>query len=307
MIYAYSLLKPQGTRAQDILLKAAAASSLEQYLAANSSINPVYDELRDAGWAEAQANGNLTPDPRLLANLDRARSIPEKGRFLLVDAGDQRLTLFENGKPTDSMKVIVGTNQLPTPMISSMMYYVTYNPYWHAPDHLVRKTIAPTVLRQGLGYLKRQGYHVIEEWSENPTTIDPSTVDWKGAAAGNVHLLIQQDPGPLNSMGKLKFPFPNPEDIYLHDTPNKELFAKSVRFLSNGCVRVEDAARLGRWLLGHDPVAPSAQPELRVQLSEGVPIITTYLTAEVKDGKLTYLPDVYGWDQAPPTQFATAN
>ena len=108
----------------------------------------------------------MTPDPRLLANLDRARSIPEKGRFLLVDSGSQTLTLYDDGKPIDSMKVIVGTDQLPTPLISSIMYYVTYNPYWHAPDHLVRKTIAPTVLRQGLGYLKSHGYHVIEEWSE---------------------------------------------------------------------------------------------------------------------------------------------
>ena len=306
MIYAYPVLKPQGTRTRDILFAASAAQSLERYVTATSSLNPVYAELRDAAWAEAQASGNFTPDPRLLANLDRARSIPATGRFLLVDAGKQLLTLYEDGKPIDSMKVIVGTDQLPTPLISSMMFYVTYNPYWHAPDHLVRKTIAPTVLRQGLGYLKSHGYHVIEEWSETPKVIDPSTIDWKAAAAGNAHLLIQQDPGPLNSMGKLKFPFPNTEDIYLHDTPNKALFGKDVRFLSNGCVRVEDAQRLGRWLLGHDPEAPSSEPELRVQLPKGVPIVLTYLTAEVKDGKIAYLPDVYGWDKAPPMQFVAA-
>ena len=307
MIYAYPVLKPQGTRASDILLTAAAAPSLDQYLTATSALNPVYGELRDTAWAEAQASGDMTPDPRLLANLDRARSIPAKGRFLLVDAGSQLLTLYEDGKPVDSMKVIVGTDQLPTPMISSIMYYVTYNPYWHAPDHLVRKTIAPTVLKQGLGYLKSHGYHVIDEWSENPKVLDPSTIDWKAAAAGKLHLLIQQDPGPLNSMGRLKFPFPNPEDIYLHDTPNKTLFAKDVRFLSNGCVRVEDANRLGRWLLGHDPEAPSGDPELRVQIPKGVPIVLTYLTAHVKDGKVTYVPDIYGWDTAPPTQFVASN
>ena len=111
------------------------------------------------------------------------------------------------------------------------------------------------------------------------------------------HLFVQQDPGPLNSMGKLKFPFPNPEDIYLHDTPNKALFAKNVRFLSNGCVRVEDAQRLGRWLLGQDPEAPTKEPELRVQIPKGIPIVLTYLTARVEDGKVTYVPDVYGWDK----------
>jgi L,D-transpeptidase YcbB len=305
MIYTYPVLKPQGTRAEEILLTAAAAPSLERYLVATSALNPVYAPLRDAAWAEAQASGNPTPDPRLLANLDRARSVPSFGRFLLVDSGNQRLTLFENGQPVDSMKVIVGTDQLPTPLIASVMYYVTYNPYWHAPDHLVRKTIAPNALRLGPKYLKSHGYQVVDEWSENPKIIDPSTVDWKAAAAGTVHLKVRQDPGPLNSMGNLKFPFPNPEDIYLHDTPNKALFAKDQRDLSNGCVRVEDAHRLGRWLLGTDPIAPGSDPEIRVQLPKGVPIVLTYLTAEAKDGRLTYLTDIYGWDKPGAQQLAS--
>ena len=107
-------------------------------------------------------------------------------------------------------------------------------------------------------------------------------------------------------MGNLKFPFPNPQDIYLHDTPGKELFAKSDRHLSNGCVRLEDAPRLARWLLGTDPVAPSADPEIPVRLPQGVPIILTYLTAQVEDGKVTYLPDIYGWDESPAKQIAVA-
>lgn len=304
MTYAYPVLKPHGTRTSEILLTAAAAHSLADYVAATSELNPVYGPLRDAAWAEAKASGNFTPDPRLLANLDRARSIPDRGKFALVDSADQRLTLFENGQPVDSMKVIVGTAALPTPLIASMIYYVTFNPYWHAPDHLVRKTIAPTFLRQGMKYLKSHGYHVVDEWSETPKEIDASTVDWKGAAAGTVHLLVQQDPGPLNSMGDLKFPFANPDGIYLHDTPVKEPFEKDVRNLSNGCVRLEDARRFGRWLLGHDPVAPSSTPEDNVQLAQGVPIILTYLTAQVQDGKVTYLPDLYGWDEAATKQVA---
>jgi len=307
MIYAYPVLKPQGTRTEEILLTASAASSLTQYLVTTSELNPVYRQLRDAAWADAQASGNFVPDPRLLANLDRARSIPARGRFVLVDSGSQLLTMFENGQAVDSMKVIVGTNELPTPLIASMMFYVTYNPYWHAPDHLVRKTIAPTVLRQGMGYLKSRGYHVIDQWSENPTVIDSTTIDWKAAASGKTHLFIRQDPGPLNSMGRLKFPFPNPEGIYLHDTPGKELFGKQVRNLSNGCVRVEDARRFGRWLLGQDPVAPSDEPEIRVQLRQGVPIVLTYLTVQVKDGKLAYSDDFYGWDKATPRWVASSS
>jgi murein L,D-transpeptidase YcbB/YkuD len=199
------------------------------------------------------------------------------------------------------MKVITGTPKLPTPLIASTMYYITYNPYWHAPDHLVRKTIAPTFLRQGLPYFKSHGYHVIDEWSSTASVIDPTTIDWKAAAAGTLHLRIRQDPGPLNSMGDLKFPFPNPEDIYLHDTPSKGLFAKDERNLSNGCVRLEDARRLGRWLLGTDPVPPGDEAETSVKLPQPTPIYLTYITAQVKDGHVTYLPDVYGWDSAPPT------
>jgi murein L,D-transpeptidase YcbB/YkuD len=304
MIYAYPVLRPQGARADEILLTAAAAPSLAAYLASTSDVNSIYKQLRDTAWAEAQSSGNLTPDPRLLANLDRVRSLPAKGRFLLVDAGSSMLTLYQDGQPVDSMKVITGTSELPTPLIASYMYYITYNPYWHAPDHLVRKTIAPNMLHLGASYFKSHGYHVISDWSEHPTIIDPSSIDWKAAAAGTLHLKIQQDPGPLNSMGILKFPFANPQDIYLHDTPDHAKFSLSNRNISNGCVRVEDAKRLGRWLLGHDPVSPGREPELRVQLPQPTAIYLTYITAQVKDGKLAYLPDIYGWDKKPP-QFAS--
>lgn len=303
MIYAYPVLKPHGTRADAILLTAAAAPSLQAYLASTAQVNPIYAQLRDTAYSEAQASGNMTPDPRLLANLDRVRSLPAKGRFLLVDSGSSMLTLYDNGQAIDSMKVITGTSELPTPLIASMMYYITYNPYWHAPDHLVRKTIAPTVLRQGMAYLKSHGYHVIDAWSPTASVVDPTTIDWKAAAQGSLKLKVRQDPGPLNSMGNFKFPFANPEDIYLHDTPSKGLFAKASRNLSNGCVRVEDAKRLGHWLLGQDPVAPGTDAETQVQVPQGLPIYLTYITAQVADGKLTYRPDVYGWDSAPP-QFA---
>jgi L,D-transpeptidase YcbB len=304
MIYAVPNLKPQS--AESILLTTAAAPSLQQYLVDTSRLNAVYSQLRDTAWAEAQASGNLTPDPRLLANLDRARSIPSGGRFMIVDSATQLLTLYENGQPVDSMKVIVGTNKLPTPLISSAMYYVTFNPYWHAPDHLVRKTIAPNFLRMGLSYFKSHGYEILSDWNDPSSTVDPSTIDWKAAASGDLHLLIRQAPGKLNSMGDLKFPFPNPEYIYLHDTPGKDLFAKASRDLSNGCVRVEDAKRLARWLLGRDPVAPGSDPEMQVKMPDSVPIVLTYLTAQVRDGKITYLPDIYGWD-SPQPQVATTD
>ena len=307
MIYAFPVLQPQGNRPDQILLAAAAAPSLEQHLASVASVNSIYSAIRDAEWARMQAAGTMTPDPRVVANLDRVRSLPGRGRFLLVDSATQRLFLYENGVPMDSMKVIVGMvkpHYLPTPMIASIMYYITYNPYWNAPDHLVREAIAPKTLAGGMKYFKGMGYEVMADWGENSATIPPESIDWKAVASGKLKVRIRQKPGKDNFMGILKFPFPNPQDIYLHDTPAKDKFNLASRDLSNGCVRVEDAKRLGRWLLGTDPVPPGSDPEIRVQASRGLPIYLTYITAQPKDGQLTFVKDIYGWDSPASPQVA---
>jgi murein L,D-transpeptidase YcbB/YkuD len=305
MIYAYSVLGGQNGRADQILLTAAAAPSLERHLQTVSGVNPIYTQLRDTAWQMAQASPAAAPDPRLLANLERARALPAGGRYILVDAATQRLWMYENGQAVDSMKVIVGMPSMPTPMIASIMHYVTLNPYWNVPHHLVRKTIAPNVQKQGIAYLKTRGYEVMDRWTDDAAVIPSDQVDWKAVAAGKIQIRVRQKPGPANSMGKMKFPFPSGEDIYLHDTPSKALFAKDQRALSNGCVRLEDAKRLGRWLLGREPIAPSDDPEIRVQLPQGVPIYLTYLTAQPSASGVTYLSDVYGWDGAPGTQVAS--
>jgi murein L,D-transpeptidase YcbB/YkuD len=305
MYYAYPVLAPQGSRADQILLTAAAAPSLAAYLSAASSVNPLYAQMRDTAWSEAQASGKLTPDPRLLANLDRVRSLPAKGKFILVDSGNQMLTMYEDGRPVDAMKIVVGKTDYKTPMIASVMYYIVYNPYWNAPDHLVRK-IAQNYLTMGDKYLRTRGYQVMKDWTAASAVVPSDEVNWKAVASGKEQIRIRQKPQDDNSMGELKFPFPNNLDIFLHDTPHKEYFARSTRYLSNGCVRLEDARRFGRWLLGAEPAAPGTDAEIQVQLPRGVPVYLTYITAQVRDGKLAYLPDVYGWDKAPPTRIASA-
>ena len=120
------------------------------------------------------------------------------------------LTLYQNGQPIDSMKVITGTEELPTPLIASVMYYITYNPYWHAPDHLVRKTIAPNVVQARPGLFQVARLRRDRRVERERDGDRPKSIDWKAAAAGTLHLKIRQDPGPLNSMGILKFPFPEP-------------------------------------------------------------------------------------------------
>jgi len=295
MYYAYPVLQPQGARADQILLTAAAAPSLETYLAATATVNPVYAQLRDAAWSQAQASGNLTPDPRLLANLDRVRSLPAGGRFVVVDSGTQMLTMFENGRPMDSMKIVVGKTEYPTPMIASVMYYIVYNPYWNAPDHLVRK-IAQNYLSMGDKYLKTRGYQVMKDWTAASAVVSSDQVNWKAVATGKEQIRIRQKPQDDNSMGDLKFPFPNTLDIFLHDTPHKEYFAKANRNLSNGCVRLEDARRFGRWLLGTEPTPPGTDAEIQVQLPRGVPVYLTYTTAQVQGGKIAYFGDPYRLD-----------
>jgi L,D-transpeptidase YcbB len=299
MVYAYPVLAPQGSRADQILLTASAAPSLEAYVSQTANVNPIYAQLRNAAWAEAQATGNMTPDPRLLANLDRVRSLPATGKFVLVDSGTQMLTMFENGQPVDSMKIVVGKTDYKTPMIASIMYYIVYNPYWNAPDHLVRK-IAQNYLTMGDKYLKGRGYQVMKDWTASSEVVPSDQINWKAVATGKQQIRIRQKPQDDNSMGDLKFPFPNNLDIFLHDTPHKEYFARSPRFLSNGCVRLEDARRFGRWLLGTEPTAPGTDAEIQVQLPRGVPVYLTYTTAQVRDGKISYLPDTYGWDKQAP-------
>lgn len=307
MLFGYPQLAPQGSRPDQILLTAAATPSLAQHLDKVAAPNATYAHLRDAAWTAFQANPAAGVDGRLLANLERARVLPAGGRYILVNAADARLTMFENGQPVDSMKVVVGTEKTPTPMIASMIFYTTFNPYWNVPGNLIQKTQAPAVLKQGDAYLKARGYEVMSDWTENATVLPASSVDWKAVIAGDKQIRLRQLPGAGNSMGRYKFNFRNSEDIYLHDTPQREYFARNVRALSNGCIRLEDAKRLARWLMQAEPVAPSAQPELHVKLPQGVPVYVTYLTVKPDGGKLTYLDDYYGWDGRPDRQVAAAS
>ena len=296
VIYGYPALTPRPTAPERVLSAAAAAPSLAQHLDQVAAVNPIYSQLRDSAWTQVGSNPGAVPDRRIMMNLERLRSLPKTERFAMVNIATQTLTMYEYGKPVDSMKVVVGMQDLPTPMISSVIYYATFNPYWNVPEHLVRKTVAPNVLKSGVSYLTVRGYEVMTSWAADATAISPSTIDWKAVAAGSVRVRVRQKPNAGNSMGKLKFSFENGEGIFLHDTPTKEYFAKSQRTLSNGCIRLEDARRFGRWLLKREPVAPSTTPEQFVQLPVGVPVYVTYLTAVESSGKIAFQDDIYGWD-----------
>ena len=295
MIYGDPGMPSASPQASIILRDTARAESLSAYLASVSAVNPTYAALRAAAYAELKA-GAAQPSARLLANLERARAIPSDGRFVLVDAASQRLTMYEHGRPVDSMKVIVGKPKYATPMIASMIHYATLNPYWHVPDHLVRELIAANVVKKGVSYLKTQGYQVVSAYGDDAEILPPSSVDWKAVAAGKAMVKVRQLPGASNSLGAVKFPFANGEGIYLHDTPEKELFDQDQRTLSNGCIRLEDAQRFSRWLAGAVLHASGSAPEQYIRLAKSVPIYVTYLTATPSGGSLSFREDVYGRD-----------
>jgi murein L,D-transpeptidase YcbB/YkuD len=301
--YADNWVVPRRDSPAAIIARASAASSLAAYVHSVSQVNPLYAQLRDAAWSAAQADGGQI-DPRARASLDRIRDIPPGTRYVMVDTAGARLYMIDDGRVVDSMKVIVGKADAATqtPMLASTIYYATLNPYWHVSGEMVRSLIARNVLDQGLGYLKRQGYEVLNP-DGSGTILDPASVNWRAVADGREIVAVRQLPGPANSMGRIKIGFPNDSDIYLHDTPNKELFAQDDRTLSHGCIRLEDAERLGRWLLGRDPEATSRDPEQQVLLPGPVPIYLTYLTAHVDGGQLAFVDDLYGRD-APRQQVA---
>jgi murein L,D-transpeptidase YcbB/YkuD len=199
------------------------------------------------------------------------------------------------------MVVVVGKPKYPTPMMTAYIRYASLNPYWFVPPDLAAERIAPNTVKRGTRYLDDLGYQVLSDWDENAQIIDPKTIDWKAVTAGKVEVRIRQLPGPHNSMGRMKFMFPNEAGIYLHDNPERELFTEASRLYSGGCVRLEDAARLGRWLFGYDLDWEGAGTEERVPLKNPVPVYITYLTAlpDAQAGSsIAYYDDVYGRDAA---------
>jgi murein L,D-transpeptidase YcbB/YkuD len=297
ILYVDPDLRPRPPTALGALLQAAAAPSLSDYVETQGWMNPLYGELR-----RALANHNFANDHErqlLSLNLERARTLPPgPQRYVLVNAAQQRLYMYENGRLVDSMVVVVGKPKYPTPMMSAWIRFASLNPYWFVPPDLAAERIAPKVLKQGMKYLDELGYQVLSDWDANPTIIDPKTIDWKAVADGKVEVRLRQLPGPHNSMGRMKFMFPNEAGVYLHDNPERELFTEASRLYSGGCVRLEDAARLGHWLFGRDLVWEGAGTEERVPLAFPVPVYITYLTAMPSGSSIVYSDDVYGRDAA---------
>jgi murein L,D-transpeptidase YcbB/YkuD len=238
-----------------------------------------------------------------MINLERARRLPigdKQDRYALVDAGSAKLYLYDHGRPVDSMRIIVGAEETATPMMAAYIRYADVNPYWNVPPELVHKMIAPNVLKGGLQYLVDRDYEIYSDWTDEATPVNPNTVDWQALADGKpTTLRFRRGPGPWNSMGKVKFMLPNDFGIYLHDYPDKKTFEVDDRWISNGCVRLEDADRFAKFLFGYVPKGENPKVEEKVKLPRPIPVYMTYLTAEATpSGAVKFRTDHYHRDAA---------
>lgn len=253
------------------------------------------DGVAGAATIAALNRGDDYYDRLIALNLERTRLLPGPYvRHVVVDAASARLWYFSKGAQDGTMKVVVGAKESQTPMMAGMVRYATLNPYWNVPSDLVERKLAPKMLNGAS--LTRLHYEALSDWSANAQKLDPATIDWRAVADGRTELRVRQLPGGDNAMGKVKFMFPNDLGIYLHDTPSRDLLAKPARQFSNGCVRLEDAQRLGRWFFGKPLKADSDKPEQHEPLPQPVPVYLTYLTAVPSGDGVQFLPDVYGRD-----------
>ena len=295
MIWVDRNLRPSSPSPEALLDAFASAGSQRDFVSEMRWMNPIYVGLREA---LLRSDRGSEEEKLLRLNLERARALPEpRSRYVIVNASAARLAMFEGAREVDSMRVVVGKPGQATPMMAALIRYTSLNPYWNVPPDLTAERIAPNVVKEGLSYLERKGYQVLSGWGPDAQLLDPATVDWKAVAEGREEIRVRQLPGPENAMGQMKFMFPNSQGIYLHDTPQKELLSEASRMFSGGCVRLEDAPRLARWLYERDLQPSGAAPEQAVALTDSVPVYITYLTAIPEGGKIAQYPDVYGRDR----------
>jgi murein L,D-transpeptidase YcbB/YkuD len=295
MDYADKSLRPKKADAEEVLRAAAFPKDFTGYIRNMSWMSEHYVRLRAAmGRAEDQ---RVSKDvmARLRLNLDRARLLPGPYVYhIVVDASSGQLYYYGAGKRVGTMKVVVGAPETQTPMLAGKLQWAILNPYWNVPDYLAEKSVAPKVIAgRSLASLRMEA---LSDWGPNPRKLDASEIDWHAVAAGDEVLRLRELPGGANSMGRVKFLFPNDEGIYLHDTPDRALLGKPDRHFSNGCIRLENAGELGQWLLHRSIRTRSKAPEQAVALPVEVPVYLTYITAIATDRGIAFRDDVYGRD-----------
>jgi len=252
---------------------------------------------------------NVPPGDRvrqIRANLERWRWLPQDlgRRNVLVNIANFELEVIEDGKRVLVSRAVVGRPYRRTPVFSAQMTYVVINPSWNVPPTIATKDILPEA-KKDPGYLVRKNFKVFAGWGGDLRELDPLTVAWERFAPNDLPVHFLQPPGPSNALGRIKFMFPNEFDVYIHDTPARELFEKSSRGFSSGCIRIEKSLELAEYVLAgsgqwrRDKVldAIGTEQELTVRLPRPIPVHVLYWTAWVDgEGVLQFRRDIYNRD-----------
>lgn len=255
---------------------------------------------------------NVSPEERLQQielNLERWGQIPyDAYPLVLINIPDFSLQLLDNAEELVwQTKVIVGQTEqaYQTALTASKIGYLVLNPTWNIPKSIIRNEIIP-MLRRDPGYLARNHMRLYRQKGSRRIPVWVHAINWRHADPDRDQLMIIQQAGPKNALGKIKFIFPNPSEQYLHDTPVKSLFTHPVRTYSHGCVRVEHPEILAGYLLSTDwasPVKPARLPRSKqadkiIYLPEPVHVQIGYFTAWVNEkGILQFRPDIYQLDE----------
>jgi len=238
------------------------------------------------------------------ANLERWRWLSNDlgERYIKVNIANFELQVIEKDDMVFSTEAIVGLTSRETPVFSSIMTYLVLNPDWTVPPTILNTDIIPSVINNP-AYLAEKNLKILRI---DGTEVDPSTIDWINIVTAGFPYRIHQEPGPKNALGRVKFVFPNQYSVYIHDTPNHNLFGRSDRSLSSGCIRVNNPLALAAWLMKDNPAWTSAQiknvidqgKERTVNLATPIQVHIVYLTAWASDdGLVCFRKDIYNRDQ----------
>ena len=253
---------------------------------------------------------NVTAKQRIrqiMVNMERWRWLPDDlgSRHVFVNQAGFELFLNNGGQTVAHHPVIVGKPFHKTPVFSEKISYVEFNPTWTATNSIATNEILPE-LQKDPGYLEKNDYVLYRGWDENAVVVDPWSVDWQSVSVKGFPYRIVQKPGAKNALGQIKFMFPNKFDIYMHDTPSRQLFAKTGRAFSHGCIRVHEPVQFAEELFGLDgSLTPDEIKSLieagqtkRVNLKTKVPVHLTYFTVWIdEDGTPNFFPDLYDRDE----------
>jgi murein L,D-transpeptidase YcbB/YkuD len=267
--------------------------------------------LEPTGAVDAATLRELNVNPHLRVqqvelNLERWRWLPQDlgRRHILVNIAGFELDLVEDGRTVLDMRVLVGRPYRRTPVFSDTMRYLVLSPYWNVPRNIAVQDKLPLIKRDP-GYLAKQQMRVFSGDGGAATELDPATIDWSQVTPATFAYRLRQDPGPLNALGQVKFMFPNAYNVYLHDTPSRELFARASRDFSSGCIRLEKPVELALALLRDDPTWTRARvdsviarrAERTIVLAAPVPVHLLFWTAWAgPDGTIQFRRDLYGRD-----------